>query len=109
MTDEDAIRRDYKVIEPTLNERGRRLFAAAQVRLLGYGGLAAVARATRIAPSTIGRGLKELASGAALTEGWSRHPGGGRKRLRETDPTLESDLLRVIEPATLGDPERPLL
>src|SRR5918993_1052085 len=38
-----------------------------------------------------------------------RRPGGGRKRLAETDPSLVSDLLSLIEPATLGDPERPLL
>jgi hypothetical protein len=73
-----------------------------------YGGVAAVARATGIAPSTIRRGLKDLDQ----TETWTsriRRPGGGRKRLADTDPSLVSDLLNLIEPATLGDPERPLL
>jgi len=84
------------------------LFAAAQVRTLGYGGLAAVARATGIAPSTIGRALKELASGAVVADRRARRPGGGRKKLSTRDASLMSDLERLVEPATLGDPERPL-
>jgi hypothetical protein len=64
MIDEQTLRYDYAVLRPSLNERGRRLFAAAQAHALGYGGVAAVARATGIAPSTIGRGLKEIADGA---------------------------------------------
>jgi hypothetical protein len=107
MIDEQTIRYDYEVLRPNLNERGRRLFAAAQARALGYGGIARVARATGIAPSTIGRGLKELASGA-VAPGRARRPGGGRKKLCDRDASLVSDLLRLVEPATLGDPERPL-
>jgi len=95
------------VLRPSLNERGRRLFAAAQARALGYGGVAAVARATGIAPSTIGRGLKELAAGA-VAGGRARRRGGGRKKLIDRDASLLSDLLWLVEPATLGDPERPL-
>jgi hypothetical protein len=108
MIDEDEIRRHYAVLRATLDERGRRLFAASRVRALGHGGIAAVARATGIAPSTIGRGLKELDQGAA-TEQRVRRPGGGRKRLSATDATLTRDLLGLVEPVTLGDPMRPLL
>jgi hypothetical protein len=107
MIDEQTIRYDYEVLRPNLNERGRRLFAAAQAHALGFGGIARVARATGIAPSTIGRGLKELASGA-VTSGHARRPGGGRKKLCDQDASLLSDLLRLVEPATLGDPVRPL-
>jgi hypothetical protein len=107
MIDEQTIRYDYEVLRPNLNERGRRLFAAAQAHALGYGGVAAVARATGIVPSTIGRGLKELADGAAA-DGRTRRPGGGRKKLVDRDASLLNDLLRLVEPATLGDPERPL-
>jgi hypothetical protein len=108
MFDEATIRRHYDLLRPSLDERGRRLFAASQVRALGYGGLAAVARATGLAPSTIGRGLKELDAGA-VAGGRLRRAGGGRKRLADTDATLESDLLGLVGPMTLGCPERPLL
>src|SRR3954469_6742771 len=108
MIDEETIRRQYEMLRPALDERARRLFAASHVQVLGRGGIAAVARATGIAPSTIGRGLKELDQGVAADQRL-RRPGGGRKRLADTDPSLVSDLLSLIEPATLGDPERPLL
>jgi hypothetical protein len=108
MIDEASVRRQYELLRPSLDERGRRLFAASQVRALGYGGRALVARATGIAPSTIGRGLKELDQGATRSDR-QRRPGGGRKRLVETDATLEGDLLSLIGPMTLGCPERPLL
>ena len=108
MIDEDTIRRQYEMLRPALDERARRLFAASHVQILGRGGIAAVARATGIAPSTIGRGLKELDQGVAADQRL-RRPGSGRKRLADTDPSLVSDLLSLIEPATLGDPERPLL
>jgi hypothetical protein len=91
MIDEKIIRYDYAVLRPNLNERGRRLFAAAQARALGYGGIAAVARATGIAPSTIGRGLKELASGGAVVTRPVRRPGGGRKKLVDRDASLLND------------------
>ena len=108
MIDEAEIRRHYKLLRPSLDERGRRLFAATRVRALGHGGLSAVARATGIARSTIGRGLKDLAPAPAMDQR-VRRSGGGRKKLSDTDATLAQDLLRLVEPVTLGDPMRPLL
>ena len=107
MIDEDAIRRHYETVRPGLDERGRRLFAAAEVRALGRGGLAAVARASGMARSTIGRGLKDLDGGDELG-GRVRRPGGGCKGILDRDPTVLDDLRRLVEPATRGDPERPL-
>ena len=43
-----------------LDERGRRLFVAAEKAAAGYGGTAAVSRATGVARSTIIRGAKDL-------------------------------------------------
>lgn len=108
MIDEMAIRQRYRLIGDQLDERGRRLFAAAEVRATGYGGLAAVSRATGLARSTIGRGLKDLAS-PALPAGQVRRGGSGRRPLIEQDPTLLEDLRQLVEAVTLGDPVRPLL
>lgn len=109
MIDESALRRQYALLRPSLDERGRRLFAATQAQALGRGGIAAVARATGIAPSTIGRGLKEISASVPPSGSRLRRPGGGRKRLTDTDATLERDLLELVSPMTLGCPERPLL
>src|ERR687889_1752189 len=108
MIDERAIGERYGALRDQLDERGRRLHAAAEVRALGYGGLAAVARATGLSRGTIGRGVKDL-DRAPPPSGRVRRDGGGRHPLSATDPTLLEDLRQLIEPVTLGDPMRPLL
>jgi Rhodopirellula transposase DDE domain len=108
MIDTSAIRERFTSVEEDLNERSRRLLAAAEARTAGYGGIAAASRATGIARSTIGRGLKDLAAPGGLS-GAVRRPGGGCPTLVEKDPGLLEDLRRLVEPATMGDPTRPLL
>jgi len=91
-----------------LDERGLRLWAAAEADACGWGGVSAVARATGIARSTISRGRSELERGEVLGSGRVRRAGAGRKRLVESDPTLLSDLERLVDPEARGDPELPL-
>jgi len=106
--DEHAIGERFRALAPEFDERRRRLWAAAEARCAGYGGIAAVARATGISPDTIGRGIKELERGETLEAGRVRRPGAGRKRLTEQDPTLLSDLERLVGDDARGDPELPL-
>jgi hypothetical protein len=108
MIDEDAIRYRWDRVGSKLDERGRRLFAAAEVRTAGWGGLAIVSRITGLARSTINRGEDDL-DAAPLVKGQVRRTGGGRKAVSETDPELVPELKRLVEPATLGDPMRPLI
>ena len=108
MIDASAIRDRFVALAPHLDERGRRWFAAAEARSAGYGGIAAVARATGIAPSTIGRGLAELAGAAEVPANRKRRTGGGRKALTATDPALLDDLLALVSPSERGDPMSPL-
>ena len=104
--DIDPIRERFSAVAPFLDERGRRLVAAAEAFAAGYGGIAAVAMATGVAPGTIGRGLKELAQ----DEPWERvrRPGAGRKPTISKDPTLLADLEALVAPTSRGDPESPL-
>jgi hypothetical protein len=104
--DIEPIRERFSAVAPFLDERGRRLVAAAEAFAAGYGGITAVAMATGIAPSTIGRGLKELAQDEPSER--IRRPGAGRKRTISKDPTLLVDLEALVEPTTRGDPESPL-
>ena len=108
MIDEAAIRYRWEKVGCKLDERGRRMFAAAEVRTAGWGGLAAVARITGLARSTIGRGKADLAA-EPLAKGRARRAGGGRKAVSENDPGVIAALERLVEPATLGDPMRPLI
>lgn len=111
---DSKIRRRYSTIVNSLTERARRLFVAGEAVAAGYGGLAAAARATGMAPSAIGRGIKEVRSiecGSPVTLGTtrSRRPGGGRKKTTEKDPGLVPDLKALVDSTTRGDPESPLL
>jgi len=109
MIDVAAIKLRYEAVRPVLDERGRRRFAAAEALTAGWGGIAAVSRATGIARSTIGYGLRELRGKAPdSTLGGVRRKGAGRKPLTQTDPTLLSDLEKLVDPATRGDPMSPL-
>ena len=91
-----------------LDERGWRRFAAAEAMAAGRGGIAAVWRATGMARSTIGRALGELRAGEDIDAGRVRRAGGGRKPMRETDPSLMEDLRSLVEPEARGDPQSPL-
>jgi Rhodopirellula transposase DDE domain len=111
MIDEGSLRRleaRQAAILPELDERRRRLFAAAEARAAGHGGIAAVARATGVAASTIGRGLKDLDAPPGSMSDRVRRPGGGRKPLVETDPAVLADLNALVEPDARGDPMSPL-
>jgi transposase len=108
MVDSTLIRIRYAGLLPHLDERGRRSFAAVEARAAGYGGIAAASRATGIAASTIGRGLKELACGSEVAADRVRRPGGGRKALVATNATLLEDLLALVSPSERGDPMSPL-
>ena len=108
MIDTSVIRERFTAVERDLNERSRRLLAAVEAKTAGYGGITAASQATGIARSTIGRGLKDLAAPGSLS-GEVRRPGGGGPTLIEKDPTLLENLRQLVEPATMGDPMRPLM
>ncbi|WP_425586934.1 ISAzo13 family transposase [Streptomyces yanii] len=104
---EAALADVFAVLLPKVDERQRRLVLGAAARVLGHGGIRAVAGAAGVAESTVSRGVRELAAGGELT-GRVRVEGGGRKRLRDADPGLIPALLTLVEPDQRGDPESPL-
>src|SRR3954470_2644896 len=108
MIDAVGIRQRYAALSSILDERGRGLLVAAEAKAAGYGGIAAVWRATGVATSPMGRGLRELAEAPALTAGRGRRAGGGRKPGVEAGPDLMRDLKALVEPSARGDPEGPL-
>lgn len=108
MIDEAAISARYLTLAPLLDERARRLVAGAEANAIGRGGVAAVARATGLARTTVQRGVDDVRSGEALDRGRVRRAGAGRPPIEERDPTLRADLEALIEPTARGDPETPL-
>lgn len=109
LIDEEAIRLRYESVRGNLDERSRRVVLAAEVRAAGYGGVAAVSRATGVARSTLGRALKDLDDPPELPANRARRKGGGRASFAKTRPDMVEKLREIVEPATLGDPVRALL
>jgi hypothetical protein len=109
MDELSAIKYRYDLLKPFLNEKIKRLALAAEAKAIGWGGIERVSRATSVSNDTISKGITELGDEPVVVEpGRIRKPGGGRKKLIDTDPTLLSDLDSLIEPTTRGDPESPL-
>ena len=99
----------FEVLLPHLNERLRRLLLATEARLLGHGGVRAVAEVAGVSETTVRAGVFELEAGEApFPEGQVRRSGGGRKSAAELDDELVPVLLALVEPDERGDPESPL-
>src|SRR5208282_3425805 len=99
---------ELELLLPVLDEKGRRLVLGAVARAAGDGGITAVAGMTGAAWQTVADGAAELESGQLAPRGRIRRPGGGRKKLAESDPGLVPALLELVDDSTRGDPQSPL-
>jgi transposase len=108
VADSAGITARYEALKPVLDERARRLLAAAESQVVGKGGISAVAQATGISRPVIRQGIAELKNPDTLPSGRIRRKGGGRKKAVEKDESLTSDLQNLLESTTRGDPESPL-
>jgi len=107
MADGSGLGAKHALLSPYLNERQRRLVAAADARLLGHGGIATLARATGLSRTTLHKAVRELEGNEVPAER-VRKAGGGRKSKAGQDPGLVEALQRLVDPATRGDPMSPL-
>ena len=109
----EAVRKKYDLLQPIMNERMRRQWAASEALSLPRGGITLVSQATALSRNTIEAGISELQTQVDLPleevlPERVRRPGGGRHPLIHNDPTLIKDLEALVEPATRGDPQSPL-
>ena len=107
MVHEYDLQQKYEAIFPLLNERQRRMIAAADALVLGRGGVSQVARASGLSRTTIHRGQAELGVNDP-EDPRIRQTGGGRKRVIDHNPDILSALEALVEPDTRGDPMSPL-
>jgi transposase len=104
----DAIRTRFEKLAPFLDERMRRLVAASESLTIGFGGTSEVSRQTGVSRRAIIQGIKELDEPPSVRVGRVRRAGGGRKKTVDKDASLKTDLERLVDPVTRGDPESPL-
>src|SRR6516164_2796259 len=109
MADAGGWARKFEDLARVLDERTRRLVAAAEAEALGFGGVTAVARASGLSGGTVIRGMAELKTAPPPTRGPRvRRKGAGRKPTVDQDATLKRDLESLVEPVRRGDRESPL-
>jgi transposase len=108
MIAEAGIKARSEALRPWLDERARRLLAAAESQAIGPRGISAVSRATGLSRRIIRQGMAELKAPVALDPGRIRRAGGGRKKTVDRDPSFKTDLEKLLESTTRGDPEAPL-
>ena len=112
--DKSILKSKWDSLNPLLDERARRIWAATEAVAIGRSGISLVAEATGLSRTTIHAGIKELRDvqegkvPAVLEGDRLRAAGSGRKRLAAKDPTLIADLELLVDPATKGDPMSPL-
>jgi len=102
------IRTRFDKLAPFLDERMRRLVAASESLTIGFGGTSEVSRQTGVSRRAIIEGIKELGEVPSKPTRRVRRSGGGRKKTVDKDASLKTDLERLVEPVTRGDPESPL-
>jgi len=106
--DAEMIQSRFLALQPFLDERLRRMYAAAEAEAIGHGGVSIVSRATGVSRRAIGVGKQELKNPLPAQRRRIRKKGGGRKRATDKDPSLRTDLEGLVEPVSRGDPESPL-
>ena len=105
---QSAIKARFAALRSSLDERSRRLFAAAETQVIGRGGISMVSRATGVSRQAIRQGIAELQQPSLAPLSRIRRAGGGRKAAVDRDPSLKSDLEALLVSTTRGDPESPL-
>jgi transposase len=104
----DAIKKlgkKYNLVSSHLSEKTRRIWAATEAKIFGYGGVTMLSIATGLSRSTIYLGLKDLKSKKQIDPDKIRKSGGGRKKITDKDKNILKDVENILEPATRGDPE----
>ena len=95
------------VVLEHLDERQRRIVAGATARLVGRGGIVAVAEAAGMSRSTVQKAVGEIDAGVEVTAR-VRPPGAGRPKAIDAQPGLLVALDDLVEPESRGDPMCPL-
>jgi hypothetical protein len=105
---ERQVRDKWRLLKATMDERQRRLWAGAEADVIGFGGVAAVARATKLAISTVCKGRDEARGGAKREDVVNVRRSAGPRPFEEMHPEVWPALEKLVDPVTRGDPESPL-
>jgi hypothetical protein len=103
-----VVRQKWRLLKATMDERARRLWAGTEAGAIGWGGVAAVARATGMAISTVRKGRDEARAGATPADVVRVRRSAGKRPYEVAHPEVWPALEKLVDPLTRGDPESPL-
>lgn len=109
MQSDEVIKTRIETVLPTLNERQRRIYLAAEAKSYGWGGKSKISQLSSVARKTITKGANEPIGEGLSTKNRIRKKGGGRKKLTEHQPGLLQAIGDIVAPHTMGDPTNPLI
>jgi hypothetical protein len=105
---EQLVRQKWRLLKATMDERSRRLWVGAEADAIGHGGVAAVARATSMAISTVRKGRDEARAGTVPGDVVTIRRSSGTRSYQASHPEVWEKLENLVDPLTRGDPESPL-
>ena len=108
MDTERVVRQKWHLLNATMDERVRRLWAGTEADAIGHGGVAAVSRATGMAISTVRKGRDEARAGARRDDVVRVRRSSGKRPYAIAHPEVWPALENLVDPVTRGDPESPL-
>ena len=88
------------------NEVQRRRLAGVKALQIGWGGISYVCTLAKMSPNTVRKGIDEVKSRKVENTKRLRKEGGGRKNIKDQNPKIEKDLMKIMNDATAGDPMR---
>jgi len=105
---QEDLKQRGELLLPLLDEHKKRIYAGVEATVIGKGGVSIVAKTFGMSRNTVSQGKKEIDSIQTIDSERIRRPGGGRKRIIDKEPDVKTNLEKLIDPVTRGDPESPL-
>jgi hypothetical protein len=98
------IEQKMKAFFDTLNEKARRQYAGLEALKLGHGGQKYISSVLGCHHQTVMTGIDEIVNGTETPEGRIRKPGGGRKKIIETEENIDDIFFEILKTHTAGSP-----
>ena len=98
MDAETLVGQKWRLLKATMDERARRLWAGAEADAIGYGGVAAVARATGLAISTVRKGRDEARAGARPDDVVRVRRSPGKRPYETLHPRVWPAIEKLVDP-----------
>ena len=100
----EEIEQKMRAFFESLDEKDRRQYAGIEAIKLGHGGQKYISSVLGCAPHTIMVGTNEINNDTETPEDRIRMPGGGRKKIIDTEENIDEVFFEILKDHTAGSP-----